>query len=164
MKKLKLLGSLTLVLAVFIPSFAFASVFTSDLSYGVTTSKVSDLQQFLKDEGLYSGPITATFGPLTRSALIAFQRQENITPAAGYFGSITRADANAIFDSHPEWTTTVSNSGSYSNVNGNTIQRPAYSPQTPAGATAQCRDGAYSYSLHHSGSCSGHGGVSAWLK
>jgi len=33
----------------------------------------------------------------------------------------------------------------------------------PAGATAQCRDGDYSYSTHHSGTCSGHGGVSQWL-
>src|SRR5262245_10654915 len=33
----------------------------------------------------------------------------------------------------------------------------------PEGATAQCRDGDYSYSTHHSGTCSGHGGVSQWL-
>jgi hypothetical protein len=33
----------------------------------------------------------------------------------------------------------------------------------PAGATAQCRDGTYSFSKHHSGTCSHHGGVAAWL-
>jgi len=33
----------------------------------------------------------------------------------------------------------------------------------PPGATARCRDGSYSYSLHHSGTCSYHGGVAAWL-
>jgi len=33
----------------------------------------------------------------------------------------------------------------------------------PVGATAQCRDGTYSFSQHHSGSCSYHGGVAAWL-
>jgi hypothetical protein len=33
----------------------------------------------------------------------------------------------------------------------------------PAGATAVCRDGDYSYSTHHTGTCSGHGGVSQWL-
>ncbi len=36
----------------------------------------------------------------------------------------------------------------------------------PAGATAptaRCRDGTLSYSLHHSGTCSHHGGVAAWL-
>ena len=33
----------------------------------------------------------------------------------------------------------------------------------PPGATAQCRDGTYSYSTHHSGTCSHHGGVAVWL-
>lgn len=33
----------------------------------------------------------------------------------------------------------------------------------PPGATAQCRDGTYSYSQHHSGTCSHHGGVAVWL-
>jgi Protein of unknown function (DUF3761) len=34
---------------------------------------------------------------------------------------------------------------------------------TPPGATAQCRDGTYSYSQHRSGTCSSHGGVAVWL-
>jgi hypothetical protein len=34
---------------------------------------------------------------------------------------------------------------------------------TPPGATAVCRDGTYSYSQHHSGTCSHHGGVAKWL-
>jgi hypothetical protein len=33
----------------------------------------------------------------------------------------------------------------------------------PAGATAVCRDGSYSYSQHRSGTCSRHGGVGRWL-
>jgi len=33
----------------------------------------------------------------------------------------------------------------------------------PTGATARCRDGSYSYSQHHAGSCSHHGGVAVWL-
>ena len=31
------------------------------------------------------------------------------------------------------------------------------------GATAQCRDGSYSYSQHRSGTCSHHGGVDRWI-
>lgn len=34
---------------------------------------------------------------------------------------------------------------------------------TPPGATAVCRDGDYSFSTHHTGTCSGHGGVRQWL-
>jgi hypothetical protein len=33
----------------------------------------------------------------------------------------------------------------------------------PPGATAQCRDGSFSFSQHHSGTCSHHGGVAVWL-
>jgi hypothetical protein len=33
----------------------------------------------------------------------------------------------------------------------------------PVGATALCRDGSYSFSQHHSGTCSYHGGVAQWL-
>src|SRR6202142_3871093 len=33
----------------------------------------------------------------------------------------------------------------------------------PTGATAKCKDGTYSKSAHHSGTCSSHGGVSEWL-
>jgi hypothetical protein len=33
----------------------------------------------------------------------------------------------------------------------------------PPGATARCRDGTFSFSSHHSGTCSHHGGVSEWL-
>ncbi len=33
----------------------------------------------------------------------------------------------------------------------------------PAGATAKCKDGTYSKSKHHAGSCSHHGGVAQWL-
>jgi hypothetical protein len=34
----------------------------------------------------------------------------------------------------------------------------------PAGATALCRDGTYSFSQHRSGTCSHHGGVARWLR
>jgi hypothetical protein len=33
----------------------------------------------------------------------------------------------------------------------------------PVGATAQCRDGTYSFSQHRQGTCSHHGGVARWL-
>jgi hypothetical protein len=37
---------------------------------------------------------------------------------------------------------------------------PSYDPfGPPAGATAQCADGTYSFSQHRSGTCSHHGGV-----
>lgn len=62
----------------------------------------------------------------------------------------------------PQPTTTCPN-GTYVNSAGNTVCRPTSSPSRPAGATARCRDGSYSYSQSRRGTCSHHGGVSAWL-
>jgi hypothetical protein len=53
--------------------------------------------------------------------------------------------------------------GSYVNVDGNCISGPVAAPSAPAGATAQCNDGTYSFSQHRSGTCSHHGGVAVWL-
>ncbi len=37
-------------------------------------------------------------------------------------------------------------------------------PTTSAGSpTAKCKDGSLSYSKHHSGTCSHHGGVASWM-
>lgn len=56
-----------------------------------------------------------------------------------------------------------SGSGYYTNVDGNKVQSPTYYPSAPAGASARCRDGTYSFSQHRSGTCSHHGGVATWL-
>jgi hypothetical protein len=60
--------------------------------------------------------------------------------------------------------TTLSNDKHYTNVDGQSVHSPAYSSGgIPADATAQCADGAYSFSTHRQGTCSHHGGVSKWL-
>ncbi len=51
----------------------------------------------------------------------------------------------------------------YTNSAGERVQSPTYSATVPAGATAQCRDGTYSFSRNHRGTCSHHGGVSKWI-
>ncbi len=53
--------------------------------------------------------------------------------------------------------------GTYVNSAGNTVCRPEQSPTAPAGATAECEDGTYSFSQSRSGTCSHHGGVARWL-
>lgn len=53
--------------------------------------------------------------------------------------------------------------GTYTNSYGNTVCRPYESSTAPAGATAKCYDGTYSFSQHRSGTCSHHGGVQEWL-
>jgi hypothetical protein len=53
----------------------------------------------------------------------------------------------------------------YRNVNGVCVHRPVrtQNASVPVGATAQCRDGSYSFSQHRRGTCSHHGGVARWL-
>lgn len=59
----------------------------------------------------------------------------------------------------------LSNTNTYTNSDGNAVHSPAYSTDgsIPEGATAKCSDGTYSFSQHHSGTCSHHGGVATWL-
>lgn len=42
-------------------------------------------------------------------------------------------------------------------------KQPKSETSPPAGATALCRDGTYSFSQHRRGTCSHHGGVKKWL-
>lgn len=54
--------------------------------------------------------------------------------------------------------------GTYVNSDGVTVCSPYQSPSgPPAGATAKCNDGTYSFSKHRQGTCSGHGGVASWI-
>jgi len=53
--------------------------------------------------------------------------------------------------------------GTYINSAGNTVCSPETSSTVPAGATAKCNDGTYSFSQSRSGTCSHHGGVGSWL-
>lgn len=56
-----------------------------------------------------------------------------------------------------------SDRGTYVNNKGQTVRRPENCSGPPNGATAQCRDGNYSFSRSRRGTCSHHGGVSKWL-
>ncbi len=60
---------------------------------------------------------------------------------------------------------TLSNSNHYTNTYGNEVHSPTYTEDgsIPAGASAQCRDGTYSFSQSRRGTCSHHGGVATWL-
>jgi hypothetical protein len=53
--------------------------------------------------------------------------------------------------------------GTYVNSQGQTVKRPENCSTVPQGATAQCRDGTYSFSKSRRGTCSHHGGVAKWL-
>jgi hypothetical protein len=93
-------------IAIFLSAIAIVSsssakadtlLFNKDLYYGIQgNSDVSRLQEFFTAQGEYSGPISGNFFSLTLAGVKKFQTDQGITPAAGYFGPLTRAKANAI--------------------------------------------------------------------
>ncbi|WP_432141933.1 DUF3761 domain-containing protein [Streptomyces sp. bgisy084] len=58
---------------------------------------------------------------------------------------------------------TSGSSGSSSSSGGSTTGGQERA-QAPAGASARCNDGTYSYSAHRRGTCSHHHGVAVWLR
>lgn len=87
------------VILVAIPAQVSAAyTFTHNLSQkgNQSSAEVTVLQRFLTDTGVYTGPITGYFGPLTYKGVVAFQKQQGITPTSGYFGPLSRASANAL--------------------------------------------------------------------
>lgn len=79
-------------------SKAAGFVFTNNLILGNQNSDVSVLQQFLITGGfLEIKAPTGYFGPLTKTALGAWQASQNINPSVGFFGPVSRKKINAIF-------------------------------------------------------------------
>lgn len=60
--------------------------------------------------------------------------------------------------------TTYDGGDGYVNTDGLCVRRPQFNPSSPGSATARCADGSYSYSRNRRGTCSGHGGVSSWMR
>ncbi|MBV9454164.1 MAG: DUF3761 domain-containing protein [Rubrobacter sp.] len=88
--------------------------------------------------------------------------------ATAVMGSGVSVQAQTADPSDPYQSATqgdLSNDNYYTNVDGNLVHSPAYTTDgsVPAGATAQCADGTYSFSQHTQGTCSYHGGVWQWL-
>jgi uncharacterized protein DUF3761 len=72
-----------------------------------------------------------------------------------------KAFSSTCLKSTPAATTTPASSGSA--MSGGSMSGPAATAGAPAGATAKCKDGTYSMSKTHSGTCSHHGGVASSL-
>lgn len=75
-------------------------VFSQDLYYGLTSSEVKCLQQFLTNLGLNIYPerlITGYYGSLTKAAVQRYQALKGII-TTGYFGPLTRATVSKNYE------------------------------------------------------------------
>lgn len=70
---------------------ATPSTLSRELEYGMEGDDVVYLQTFLVSQGLFNAGVNGTFGPVTRSAVISFQKKYNLSPAVGYVGPKTLA-------------------------------------------------------------------------
>ncbi len=81
-------------------------IFTKNLKFLMNDMDVKELQKFLNTHGFpvsLTGPgslgfETNMFGIKTRAALVLFQKANNITPAVGFFGPITRGVINGMLE------------------------------------------------------------------
>jgi hypothetical protein len=91
--------------------------------------------------------------------------QEPYIPAESGVANVQQAEPNTTTATASQSSVgaSLSNSNYYTNVDGNRIHSPAYSDSIPAGASARCGDGTYSFSQHRQGTCSHHGGVDTWF-
>ncbi|MDP3988053.1 MAG: peptidoglycan-binding protein [Candidatus Levybacteria bacterium] len=78
--------------------------FTNSLYFGVNSDDVLCLQKYLNSAGFAvaasgtgsPGSETTFYGSLTRTAIAKWQAANNVSPAAGYFGVISRAKFNEL--------------------------------------------------------------------
>jgi peptidoglycan hydrolase-like protein with peptidoglycan-binding domain len=81
-------------LSVLLPTLTFAS-FDTSLKYGSRGDAVIELQNFLKNQGVFSDKVDGSFGLITRKAVISFQLANGLA-GDGYFGLSSRAKASSI--------------------------------------------------------------------
>jgi len=128
-----------------IPGIPIGFRFQIDLKkFSTRSPDVKYLQLFLKDQGLYNGPITGGFYDLTEAAVLAFQEREGIQPAIGVFGSPpqekpigvwgpkSRARANEIIEALESGVTLLQPTTTQ------TTQTTQTTPTDDAGSLADC--------------------------
>jgi hypothetical protein len=77
-------------------SASASATFSTDLTMGSKGADVTALQNWLISKGFtIAAGATGYFGAQTQSAVAKWQASAGISPAAGYFGPISRAKANA---------------------------------------------------------------------
>lgn len=112
--------------------------------------------------GSHTPPQRSQSLPIQSSSAQALGAQDTTPETAP---NDTTSQAPAATAPAPAASASSAPNDSYTNTDGNTVPSPQPTPDNsiPTGATAQCRDGSYSFSQHHQGTCSHHGGVARWL-
>ena len=89
-------------------------------------------------------------------------QQPVVKSNASFYNESVKTITNHVSPSESITNNNLSNDNTYINIDGGTVHSPARASSIPAGASAKCRDGTYSFSRHRQGTCSHHGGVDEW--
>lgn len=130
----------------------FETTTINDSSLAKGTSKITT--QGVDGVSTLTYKVTYTDGKQTAKELVS---QVTTTP------TVTQVTAVGTYVPPAQPAQPSCPNGTYVNTYGNVVCSPYASSSAPAGATAKCVDGTYSFSQSHSGTCSHHGGVSTWL-
>ncbi len=92
--------------------------FTRDLTVGSQGADVTALQNYLAAGGYFKVAATGYFGSVTAQAVSAWQSAAGVSPAAGYFGAISRAKYNSTCSSTSGDDDDNSGNGGFNTGNG----------------------------------------------
>ncbi len=119
----KLITILSFICLFTFPSLGLAN-FDTSLKYGSKGDNVIELQDFLTQEGVYTGKLDGRYGFGTLNAVKAFQTANGLK-ADGYFGKGSRAKADEIIAS------LLSDSNATEQEETGTITAPVVQPPAP---------------------------------
>ena len=142
-------------------------VFAFSLNAQTTTKVVSANLNLRADAGTNSAVVTV----IPKGTLVTIEKECNCEwIPVRYQGKVGYVNSKYLFNynGNGSITNSAGNAGSqvkyYTNSAGQKVQSPTRYNSAPAGATALCRDGTYSFSRNSRGTCSHHGGVAKWLR
>ncbi|MSZ40219.1 MAG: DUF3761 domain-containing protein [Actinobacteria bacterium] len=92
----------------------------------------------------------SSFPKISLAVIVAFA---SLAPISSFAATITPLKSVHVL---------TCKSGQYKNSSGKCISSPKKATSWPAGSTAKCSDGTYSFSQSRRGTCSRHGGVAVW--
>lgn len=138
-------------------------VLISISTIGQTVTKFATIDLNMRSEGCFNSPIVTI---IPKGTPITIKKNCNCKWIEVEYNGFT-GYVNAKYISKHKLNSHIklSNNHYYTNSRGRSVHSPAYSSGgVPAGATAICNDGMYSFSQSRRGTCSHHGGVNRWLR
>jgi hypothetical protein len=108
--------------------------------------------------------VTTVLAPTTQAVPLVQETQAAVAPPVQQAPVVQAPVVQAPVQAAPPNDPAACGGAYYVNSDGNCVHRPEQAPAPPAGATAKCKDGTYSFSQHTSGTCSHHGGVAQRLQ